>query len=206
MIPSGAGGGYWSTQWNTRLPVDAAALQAAIQCDAAYQTWTSGLDDRPMNCIDWYVAFAFCAWDGGRLPSEAEWNYAATGGADQRKYPWGGTVLQANTAWAIYNCLHLSSGTCVDVRNIGLVGIPPNGFGKYGHADLAGNLFEWVMDSYAATYRMPCTNCVNSTGTRKVVRGGAYDNDEYYLRASARFTADPVVPSRTVGARCVRLP
>jgi len=61
--------------------------------------------DVPMNCVDWYVAFAFCAWDGSRLPTEAEWNFAASGGTAQRIYPWStapGPVIDSTFAW--YNC------------------------------------------------------------------------------------------------------
>ncbi|MCX5743980.1 MAG: SUMF1/EgtB/PvdO family nonheme iron enzyme [Proteobacteria bacterium] len=81
----------WNASWNGSLATDMAALVAAVKCNATYQTWTDvpgGNESRPMNCIDWYEAMAFCAWDGGFMPTEAEWNYAATGGSEQRAYPW----------------------------------------------------------------------------------------------------------------------
>ncbi|WP_438024027.1 formylglycine-generating enzyme family protein [Sorangium sp. So ce233] len=70
-------------------------------------TWShedESADDEtlPMNCITWFEAMAFCAWDGGRLPTEAEWNYAAAGGEEQRDYPWGDTFAQDRV---VSNCI-----------------------------------------------------------------------------------------------------
>ncbi len=59
---------------------------------------------KPINCLDWYTAFAFCAWDGGRLATEAEWNYAASGGSEHRYYPWSkpATSTAIDDSYAVY--------------------------------------------------------------------------------------------------------
>lgn len=85
------GQGGWDASWNDDLAADTAALVTAIKCDPTYQTWTDTAvanENLPINCVDWFEAAAFCIWDGGFLPSEAEWNFAAAGGAEQRAYPW----------------------------------------------------------------------------------------------------------------------
>ena len=71
----------------TRASLRRAGWQPQYNAIRLYQTWTANNDNLPMNCITWFEAFAFCIWDGGRLPTELEWNYAAAGGSSQNVYP-----------------------------------------------------------------------------------------------------------------------
>jgi formylglycine-generating enzyme required for sulfatase activity len=198
MIP----GSGWSSAWNTNLPANTASLKA-VKCigNAYLVNWTdtAGSNERqPMNCIDWYEAFAFCAWDGGRLATDAEWNYAASGGSEQRYYPWSSpaTSTTIDDSYAVY-----CGGSCSGTQNVGSKS--PKGDGKWGQSDLAGNVWEWNLDWYASPYTNPCNNCADLTSASyRVVRGGYFDNGASYLRSASRNSDGPV--SVYVGARCAR--
>ena len=109
--PAGAGahpklpGSGWQATWNTLLPADAAALKASLQGG----TWTepaASNERKPITRVSWMLAFAFCAADGARLPTNAEWSYASAGGSEQRVYPWSSpptsTFVSSNIA--AYSC------------------------------------------------------------------------------------------------------
>src|SRR5262249_30126111 len=143
----------------------------------------------PINCVNWYRAYAFCIWDGGFLPSEAEWNYAAAGGSEQRRYPWGNVDPGANADRAIYDCYYGSSppqNRCTGHQNIAPVGLTSAGRSVWGQWDLAGNMFEWTLD-WNADYVDPCVDCaaVIGSGTPVVRGGGFFDQTSSSLRASA---------------------
>ena len=95
----GAPGTYetgWDASWDNTTDIDPTDANMA-QCEATSGqgvTWTSSVgsnENLPINCTTWWEAYAFCIWDGGFLPSEAEWEYAAAGGGLQLEYPWGST-------------------------------------------------------------------------------------------------------------------
>jgi formylglycine-generating enzyme required for sulfatase activity len=202
----------WDATWNgsSYTKADQATLIAALKCDATFQTWTDTAgsnEKRPMNCITWYEAFAFCIWDGGRLATEAEWNYAAAGGSEQRPYPWGTTVPGNNANLAVYGCYYNGSGSCTGVTNIAPVGSVAAGNGKWGQADLAGNVWEWALDWYASPYPNPCNNCANfASGANRVVRGGGFNNGASNLLSSIRSSLTPSFRNVNIGARCARTP
>ena len=220
MIAQGAGKnpnnpsdmGWDATNWNESLEPNATTLAAAVKCSTDYHTWTdsagtAAVENLPMNCLNWYEAEAFCIWDGGRLPTETEWNYAASGGSDQRTYPWGNTAPGTDAKLAVYGCYYQANGTCTGVINFAPVGSIAAGNGKWGQADLAGNVWEWVQDWYQE-YKNPCTNCADLTpqfGTSFVSRGGGSADMESNLLTSTR---NGVVPNSdhlpSLGARCAR--
>ncbi len=197
----------WSTSWNASLPANATTLATALKChpipafgfDA--HTWTdtpSGNEARPINCITWYEALAFCIWDGGRLPTEAEWNYAAAGGSEQRVYPWSNPP-NSTTIDGTYATLAVGLFTPADVGSKA-----PKGDGKWLQADLAGNVSEWVRDSYATPYPQPCVDCANTAANAEgVLRGSGYPLD---ARISWRSKTTRTTRSSNVGARCARTP
>ena len=193
--PSVTGSG-WQSAWP--LPADQAALITNVKCNSTYQTWTdtAGANEQyPMNCINWYEAFAFCIWDGGRLATEAEWEYAAAGGNNEWTYPWGNTPstdpLPANYSYT-------------DNSPFIPVGKYPAGHGLWGQADLAGSMWEWVFD-WDHTYQNPCNNCANTATTSyRVLRGGSWLHDATPLAAAARDGSTPTYRYSADGGRCVR--
>jgi formylglycine-generating enzyme required for sulfatase activity len=193
----------WDASWTAIMPADRNELAAALACDATKQTWTESAGDheaRPANCMTWYEAFAFCVWDGGRLPTEAEWNDAAAGGSEQRAYPWSSepTSTAIDDTYAIY-----CGSACGGTAN---VGAKPKGNGKWGQADLGGNVSEWLLDG-DAVWTPTCTDCADTADElNRVVRGGGYADDASYLLSASRLTVGR--PSRTprIGSRCARAP
>jgi formylglycine-generating enzyme required for sulfatase activity len=204
-------GSGWQVMWNDKLTANTNELTAALKCNKDSQTWTDNPgpnENRPINCITWYEAFAFCIWDGGRLPTEAEWNYAAAGGNEQRAYPWSqppsSTTIDCSYANYSPNWPTSCHGGTNDVGSES-----PTGDGKWGQSDLAGNVWEWVLDGYA-DYPNPCNDCANlsnlSDASHRVIRGGSYFLEPKYLLVSFRLNYDPRSRDHYVGARCVRSP
>ena len=208
-------GSGWEAGWNQFLPADKPALIASLKCNVSfnYPTWTdspgSG-EGLPINCVSWYTAMAFCAWDGGFLPTEAEWNYAAAGGKEQRAYPWsnpaGTTTI--DTSYASYACIEDGSGTCAltDIIN---VGGRSKGDGLWGQSDLAGNVAEWTLD-WAEQYPTPCTDCAylgpHPDGEREIRGGSWLTTPVQQLRSGTRQSAPPMEISPDRGMRCARAP
>lgn len=211
LVVEGGNEPGWDTAWNTYLPATKAAWDGAsgLACLASYQTWTpsSGAnEERPINCVSTYQAQAFCIWDGGFLPSENEWNYAAAGGSEQRVFPWGGTGPSTNALLAIYGCYYNGTGTCSGVTNIAPVGSVALGNGLFQQSDLGGNVWEWVLDWWSAGVVADCTDCANTTSSSgRIIAGGSFANDVTFLRNDGRsqYQADRDVK---IGFRCARAP
>lgn len=223
-------GSGWDSEWNQSLVADTATLKSAIKptCRAnpgdrdpgqglpAYPTWTDppeGNENKPMNCVTWYEAMAFCIWDGGYLPTEAEWNYAASGGSEQRVYPWSNppTSKAIDCNHANYNIDNPSGAFCVNGTTGGADQVgrtSPMGDGRWGHSDLAGNVWEWVLDWYTETYPKPCIDCANLVKMveKRVIRGGSFYSSTQRLSTSDRDFYFPYQRYDFIGVRCARTP
>lgn len=203
----------WQERWNNALPESAAELVERIN-DCARTPFSTllgsdeGSDRRPMNCVSWFEAFAFCAWDGGRLPTELEWEYAAAGGDENRLYPWGDSPPSADHA--VYACgLNTPPGSAplrCEPAELLAVGSKPLGDGRYHHADLAGSVAEWVLDGEAVYPDAGCVNCAEvDVEWMRMFRGGGWmDVSAQQLSSRARNTTDPAGRLGFLGVRCAR--
>jgi formylglycine-generating enzyme required for sulfatase activity len=197
--------GWDATDWNNTTDIDDDDLGCT-----QYSTWTDpagGNENLPINCVNWWEAYAFCIWDGGFLPSEAEWEYAAAAGNQQREYPWGSTAPGTGSQYAIYNCDY--SGACIDTANsIAPVGYASMGVGYWGQLDLAGEVFEWNLD-WGGTYVDPCTDCAylpTASAFYRVIRGDNFSGDTSDLVPSNRGYNPPSGGGPNIGFRCARTP
>jgi formylglycine-generating enzyme required for sulfatase activity len=194
-----------------------------IALDNSLPTSTSAAGSNetlPVSGVNWYEAYAFCIWDGGFLPSESEWEYAAAGGSQQREYPWGTTAPGTANAYAIYGCNYPNGlGSCDNppssgpqapppslLQNLAPVGTATLGAGRWGQLDLAGNMNQWNLDWYT-NFVTPCTDCAYLTAVSdRVLRGGAYDEITSYLLPTYRAGNFPRSRDYDVGIRCARSP
>lgn len=201
----------WQAAWNVeRGPLAESVDSLLRELRAQDQDLDSDLpDELPVRGVSWYLAFAFCIWDGGRLPSEAEWAYAALGG-ENRAFPWmSDWDGQIDHSRAVY------SDELETVIAPEPVGSRPAGRAALGHDDLAGNVREWVAD--ANQEKLPAT-CRGADAPRiddreclttkvidgRVSRGGAFYQGPLRLRNIERSWGFPEHGRPGIGFRCAR--
>jgi len=215
-VGSDAGAAY-EPGWVDADDSNVAPTDANLACETG--TWTNSpgtQESLPIDCVNWYEAYAFCIWDGGFLPSDAEWLYAAVGGAQQREYPWGSTDPGSMSQYAIYDCLYPNGGgLCTGVANVAAVGTATMGAGMWGQLDLVGDLEQWNIDSPDMfNYVEPCVDCTYISGaTARVTRGtgfgqpNAFENGNPVLQPFL-VTGDeaPTTRDAQIGFRCARTP
>ncbi|MEO7035431.1 MAG: formylglycine-generating enzyme family protein [Polyangiaceae bacterium] len=196
--------GWDAANWNGKLDASQTDLKSVVACDA-FATFNAGNPNMPMNCLSWYEAEAFCIWDGGRLPTELEWNFAASGGTDQNIYPWGSTKPGMDATLAVYGCYLNGTGACSGLSNLATVGSLLAGNGKFGQADLAGNVVQWLRDYGNTAYVSPCDDCSQSIATAyRGLRGASYNDSASFVFSSGRNYDSPIAHKSIEGARCAR--
>lgn len=191
-----------SSYFMDRTEVTVAAYQQCVtagSCTVAIAGGTCnwgvvGRDQHPVNCLSWTQADAYCSWVGKQLPSEAQWEMAARG-TDGRRFPWGNADADCDFA-VMVDCAGDTAPVCSR---------SPIGDSPYGLCDMSGNVFEWVSDWYSSDYypSSPDTDPAGpSTGSFRVVRGGGFNLQATYLRASSRYYGAPSVVVSYLGFRC----
>ncbi len=265
---------YGALTWWTS-EVDNAVKSANFgKPDILAENTKTALDGKALNCVPWQVLFAFCIWDGGRLPTNAEWGYAAAGGSEQREFAWGNMTdmqkahvfgqpnltfapLDANganlvTAWLwdpsvgpnaappgatgyVYTYGSRFALQHDNASHIAPVGSRVKGNAKWGHADMSGGMYEWMLDE-GPIKPGTCTDCANVSwpapdqfdpnaiegipdfehkwfqGGARSVRGGAWDNALGLSNTQTQdeidtYTSYPVLRTyRSLGGRCARDP
>ncbi len=179
--------------------------EKTLRCD----NWTrQDREDHPVTCMSWYTAQAFCVWDGGRLPTEAEWELAART-TDGRAWPWGNEQDWSRVCASVGGTSRTS--TC-------RVDDPAFSAGRSRDQvwHMVGNVWEWVADNYgeysASDDVGPCRNrsmlsnplCINSIPYH-TVRGASWDDSmAAYLRSSSRALRPSAVAGYNTGLRCAR--
>lgn len=144
----------------------------------------------PAVNVSWNDAQAYCESKGGRLPTEAEWEYAARG-TDARIYPWGNEFSPT-----LMNSLEAGLGRPE------AVGAHPDAASPFGVLDMVGNVWQWVADDYrpypehTSTFRIPAD--------AKVIRGGSFESDKNHATTTTRNLDHAITRSPQIGFRCAK--
>jgi formylglycine-generating enzyme required for sulfatase activity len=202
-------GTVYESGWIAAYDSNVAPTDANLACES-FATWTTvaGANEHlPIDCVNWYEAYAFCIWDGGFLPSEAEWEFAAAGGTQYRPVPWGLGYGIPMDDYAIIYCYYPPNdagvSSCVGTANVAPVGAAFLGAGRWGQLDLLGNVGQWNLDWYS-NYVL-CTDCASLlSGSWRTSRGGPEDND--HTPTAYRSWNDPTTRTGRLGFRCARAP
>ncbi|MCJ7841280.1 formylglycine-generating enzyme family protein [Lederbergia sp. NSJ-179] len=207
---------FLSTEILKKRPSRVAQIPWWVAVEGAYWENPEGPDstinnrmNHPVIHISWNDAKAYCRWSGKRLPTEAEWEYAARGGFVQKKYPWGDElIVNGKHQCNIWQGKFPVKNTKADgyLSTCPVDSFSPNGYGLY---NIVGNVWEWCDDWFSPKYHFdPITHNPKgpTTGTNKSMRGGSYLCHKSYCnryRVAARSSNTPDSSTGNIGFRCV---
>ncbi len=193
--------------WLDRTELTTSRFQACVAAGACAPVAsgkacnTSARDDRPVNCVTWHQADAYCRWAGARLPTEAEWEKACRG-TDGRVYPWGSEPPSCGVVVFYDPKLRYACGHYGTWR----VGSKPAGISPHGVLDVSGNVWEWVADWYGGDYYATAPDEDPSgpgKGRDKIAHGGGWGHDPPgNHRCARRMRFSPSNQTPGIGFRC----
>jgi sulfatase modifying factor 1 len=174
------------------------------------QSSLAGLGDHPVVHVSWNDASAYCGWAGKRLPTEAEWEYAARGGLEGKRFPWGDELTPGGQHMMnVWQGTFPSRNTLEDgyLGTAPVAAFPPNGYGLH---NVSGNVWEWCSDWFSPGFHVSGSRgnpAGPPSGRAKVIRGGSYLCHASYCnryRVAARSSNSPDSSSGNTGFRCAR--